>query len=67
MYEVSLYRQGKQFAFSVFVTTDRAQQFVAQGNDECQAQIVNTLSGETIIYSVVSGQLTETKRYFINK
>lgn len=68
MYEVSLYRQGgKQFAFSVFVTTDRAQQFAAQGDEKHQAQIVNTLSGETVIYSVVSGQLTEIKRYFINK
>lgn len=68
MYEVSLYKQGgKQFAFSVFVTTDRAQQFAAQSSEQYQAQIVNTLSGETVIYSVVSGQLTEVKRYVIKK
>ncbi|NDD53672.1 hypothetical protein EBZ39_07305 [bacterium] len=66
MYEVSLYKRGRQFAFSVFATTAKAQQFAAQGGEECQAQIVNTLSGETVTYLVAGGQLTETKRYFIN-
>ena len=71
MYEVSLYKRGgkqggKQFAFSVFAISETAQRFAAQGGEECQAQIVNTLSGETVTYSVVAGQLTETKRYVIN-
>jgi ribosomal protein L18 len=68
MYEVSLYKQGgKQFAFSVFATTDRARLFAVQSSEQHQAQIVNTLSGETVIYSVVSGQLTEIKRYVISR
>lgn len=66
MYEVSLYNStGAQFDFGVFKDASCAQEYASTVAGEYQAQIVNVLTGHTVIYAVRNGELEITQTYYL--